>query len=154
MNRIIRTTAFLAALACPLGAAEGHDHDHAGHGHGKEAAGHQAKATAVGEVVIGGITVAVSRDGELTPGQTVELHLTIEPATPAPKAIRLWVGNEAGKGSTKARAHMHGDHGHADVEIPGTLPEGSAVWIQVEPAEGAAGKASIALATAQKKADK
>ena len=149
MNRIILTTAILAAITCPLSAADDHGHDHAGHDH--EKAGHEAKATSLGEVVISGITVAVSREGDVTPGKTVELHVSIKPATPAPKAIRIWVGTEAGKESTKAKADMHGDHGHADVEIPATLPEGSAVWIQVDPAEGAPVKASLPLVAADKK---
>jgi hypothetical protein len=160
MNRIVLTTAILAAIACPLSAADdhaGHDHaghDHAGHAHGEEEAGHEAKATALGEVVIGAITIAVAHEGDLTAGQTAKLHLTLKPDSPAPKAIRIWVGNETSKGSAKAKADMHGDHGHADVEIPAILPEGSAVWIQVDPAEGALAKASLPLAAAKTKTDK
>ncbi len=145
MNRTIITTAILAALALPLTAAD----DHAGHDHSKEGA-HEAKVTDLGRVVVGGVTVAVSRHGEITAGKTIQLDLSITPAKPAPKAIRLWIGNEAGKASTKAKADMHGDHGHVDVEVPAPLPEGSAVWIQVDPAEGAATKASLPLVTVKK----
>lgn len=151
-------TAILAALSLPAAAAEDHDHaghDHAGHDHAKEApaAGrdaHAAKGTSLGTASVAGVGVAVSHEAPFEAGKTVTLHLGITPASPAPKSIRLWIGTEDGKGSAKAKADIHGDHGHADVEVPDPLPEGAALWVQVDPAQGDGAKSSLPLKPAAK----
>ncbi|MBA3683882.1 MAG: hypothetical protein H0W72_01375 [Planctomycetes bacterium] len=150
MNRAIICTAILAALSFPAFAADDHaGHDHAGHGHGHD---HKKAADAAGSntAVINAVTVTVSAAGAIVSGKTVELHLGITPEAPAPKAVRAWIGLESGKGSTKGKAHLHGSDSHVDVEVPSPLPEGSAVWIQVDPAEGASGKASVPLSAVVK----
>jgi hypothetical protein len=131
MNRTLLSTAILAALAFPVVAAEEHGHDHAGHDHAGHdhgtAAVHEAKAISLGKVTIANATIEVSRDGEITAGKTIELHVALTTDKLAPKAVRLWIGMDSGKGSVKAKADMHGNHGHAQVEVPDPLPEGAAV---------------------------
>ena len=125
-----------AAMLFALGCAEEHDHDH---DHGEE--GHEEEhghddhgdRHELGESVLGAFTVKVARLGDITAGEEGVLDVEVSGGTPA--AVRAWVGVESGKGSMKTK--LDGDHGyHGHIEVPATLPEGSAVWIEVEDADG------------------
>lgn len=115
---------------------DGHDHDghdHAagdGHGHGPE--------TKLGEQVAGGFTVSAVRDGAVTPGSDAPVDVTATGAAGAKvNAVRLWIGTQDAKGSVKAKAASEGARWHAHVEIPKPLPEGSKLWVELEPETGA-----------------
>lgn len=102
----------------------------------------------VGKITIGGIVVEGEMAGLATPGKEVKVELHITPAAPAPKAVRVWIGSESGRGSAKTRAA--GEVGHASgyealVVVPSPLPDGSRIWISLEPAQGDTVTGSLAL---------
>ena len=116
------------------------------HGHGK--------AVELGKVTIGSATVNVEVAGTIAAGKEVHVELHVTPPTPAPKAIRVWIGVENGRGSEKAKAEGEAAHPggyEAHVDVPSPLPEGSKLWISVEPAEGEAAKSSLPLPAASTK---
>lgn len=83
-----------------------------------------------------------------TPGKEVHVELHLAPATPAPKAVRVWIGIESARGSEKAKAEAEAEHPggyEAHVDVPSPLPEGSKIWISIEPASGDAVKGSLPL---------
>lgn len=125
----------------------GHDHDHADHaddGHAHEGEHGHGDGAALGAVEAGGFTVTVRLAGELTPGG--EVSVDIEIVGPGElSALRVWVGREDGRGSMKARAEREGHGYHAHVEVPEPLPEGSRLWIEVEPSSGEASVVSLPI---------
>lgn len=140
----ICSTALAVALfftaGASLSAAVGHDHDHGHHGHGT--------MTELGSLVLGPVSVKIAGAGAPVIGQ--EWHVTVElPAgSAAPKAIRVWVGVESGRGSEKAKARGEADHPgayEAHVDVPAPLPEGSQLWVSLEPATGDNVKGSLPL---------
>lgn len=101
-----------------------------------------------GKVTIGGIVVDVEMAGVAAAGKGVHIEMHIAPAAPAPKAIRVWIGSESGRGSIKTKAA--GEVGHASgyeahVEVPSPLPDGSKIWISIEPAQGDIATGSLAF---------
>lgn len=135
MHRFLTILTALA-LAAGLGAAE---HDHAGHDHGggngghDHAAGHgdEGKAHSLGQVAVGGATFAVTLHGEVTAGGEAVLGIAVAEGA-APAELRSWIGIRNGRGSVKAllEADDHG-HYHGHLEVPESLPEDSAVWLEV-----------------------
>lgn len=140
MSRILNATlsaavALLFTAGTSLIAADEHKHDH-------------GKVTEVGEVTIGTNKVDVEMAGAATPGKEAHIELHLTPPTPAPKAIRVWIGIESGRGSEKAKAEGEADHPggyEAHVDVPNPLPEGSKIWVSIEPASGDAVKGSLPL---------
>lgn len=118
---------------------EGHDHaadEHGGHGgHGKR---HE-----LGKADIGGFAVTVATLGEIEAGH--EGVVDVEVSGGAPSMVRAWVGVESAQGSLKAKLEKEGDGYHGHVEVPATLPTGSAVWIEIEDADGKRAAASFKL---------
>jgi len=125
--------AALLALGAPLSAADVHDH---------------SKAEAVGAVDISVYKIAVSASGAITAGKEWHIELRMTPDQPVPKAIRVWVGAETGRGSAKAKAEAEkeakGAYG-AHVEVPNPIPADSKLWISIEPDNGQPAKGSVAL---------
>lgn len=120
---------------------EDHDHgpgehdEHDDHGHGEE--------RSLGSVSVGGTTLTVSISGDLEPG--AEIHVELEPTGgPAPSAIRLWIGDEAGAGALKSKADVHDGHFEGHVEAPSDIT-GASLWIQVESASGESSTGSLQL---------
>lgn len=140
MNRILTATlALLIFGGIGAFAADDHKHDH-DQDHGK--------AIEVGEATLGTTKVTVEMAGDATPGKEVHVELHLAPATPAPKAVRVWVGIENGRGSEKAKAEGDADHPggyEAHVNVPNPLPAGSKIWISIEPASGDTVKGSLPL---------
>jgi len=140
----MRYLTLLAAMLFALGCAEEHDHDHdhgKEHDHEEEHDDHGERHE-MGESVLGAFTVKVARLGDIEAGHEGVLDVEVSGGTPA--AVRAWVGVESGKGSMKAK--LDGDHGyHGHIEVPETLPEGSAVWIEVEDADGKKERGSFKL---------
>jgi len=117
---------------------ENHDHDHADeHGHGP--------TVQLGEQSAGGFTIKASRDGELKPGGDAPIDVRIAGGSAKVIAVRFWIGSQDAKGSVKAKAEIEKDNWHTHVEVPSPLPEGSALWVELESDAGAKIVASFDL---------
>ncbi len=151
MSRNHITPAFLTALlalGAPLSAAD----EHAGHNHAAEGTHAHGKAVTLGAVDISVYKVAVSASGEVAAGKEWHVELRLNPEQPVPKAIRVWVGIENGRGSTKAKAEAEKDDKGAyavHVEVPNPIPADRKLWISIEPDTGQTAKGSLALPTAE-----
>ena len=117
-------------------------HDHAAHGHGHD----HGPTTTIGTVKVGTYDVAVAASGTAEAGKAWHLELSLVPAAPLPKAVRVWVGAENGRGSVKAKAEA-GKAGsfEAHVEIPAPLPADARIWISVEGEGAPAVTAALAM---------
>lgn len=150
MSRFLNATlgaaaALLLAANPTLLAADAHGHAHA---HGA--------MTAVGPVTLGAIVAQVESEGSPTAGKEWHVEVGLPTGTAAPKALRIWVGIENGRGSEKAKAEAEADHPGsyaAHVDVPAPLPEGSKLWIALENSAGETTKGSLALPGAAGKAD-
>ena len=117
--------------------ANDHGHDHAddhGHDHADDH-GHD-HADAISKTIdIAGTQLVISIEGTVT--ANAELHVEITAAN-ADKisALRLWFGTQSGEESLKTKADDEGDHWHAHVECPSTIPNDSSLWIEVEDTDG------------------
>ncbi len=131
---LITPALLLAALAgAPLAAAEGHKHDH-------------TAAVPLGSATIGVYTVAAMGDGAPVAGAGWHAYIQLTPATPAPKAVRVWVGVDSGRGSAKAKAEASAKQPglySAHVEVPNPVPVGAKVWVSIEPTTGDAVQGAI-----------
>jgi hypothetical protein len=152
MSRSIITTATLTALLAlgvPLSAADDHaGHDHAGHSHAGEGGHAHGKTEAVGTVDISVYKIAVAAAGAVAAGKEWHVELRLNPDQPAPKAIRVWIGTENGRGSVKAKAEAEKDakgEYAAHVEVPNPIPADSKLWISIEPENGQAAKGAVEL---------
>ncbi|MGE3173513.1 MAG: hypothetical protein AB7O97_12890 [Planctomycetota bacterium] len=151
MKLLLPLTASLLFAAC------GHDHDH---DHGPDGHTHPAPAgggdggdghthahgprVPLGEVTVGGRTIAVSRLAEIQPGHEADFDLDFQKG-PLPAAVRGWIGVESGQGSRKVRFEPETEtrmHGHP--EVPDPMPEGSKLWLELEGEDGTE-RASVAL---------
>ena len=143
MSRIVNATlavALILSAATGLSAAEGHDHEHKGHDHGS--------MTALGSVTLGTVAAKVAGAGAPLAGKEWHVTVTLPAGTAAPKAIRVWVGIDSGRGSEKAKAEGEAEHPGeyaAHVNVPAPLPEGSQLWVSMEPATGDSIKGAVAL---------
>lgn len=116
----------IALITCTL-AAEGH-----GHGTPHD----------LGTVAVGAATMKVVLSGEADHNPALDVTVT-EGATPT--AIRAWIGSADGRGSTKAKLAGGGAAFHGHLRSPDPLPEGAALWIEAEDANGGTAKASLPL---------
>lgn len=143
MSRFINATlavALLFSATTGMSAADAHDHAHDDHGHGA--------TTALGSVTLGNLTATVAGAGAPVAGKEWAVTVNLPAGTAAPKAIRLWVGVENGRGSEKAKAESDAKHPgvyKGRVNVPAPLPEGAKLWISLEPTTGDSVKGSIAL---------
>lgn len=145
--KLIMTAMFVLLMFAGLSAAEDdhdhdhdHDHAHAGHGAAKE----------IGDITVGSVTYGISLHGKVTAGKEAVVTISVEKGK-APGELRTWVGVKNGRGSVKAllKADKKGGfHGH--LEVPATLPAGSALWIEVVTDSGRE-RGSVALPAAGKK---
>ncbi len=115
------------------------DHDHAGHGHHH---GHGERRE-LGKAEIGRFTVTAAVLGEINAGADSVIDVEVSGATPS--AVRAWVGVESAQGSLKARLEKAGNGYHGHVEVPATLPDGSAIWIEIEDTDGKKSQVSFDL---------
>lgn len=148
MTRTRIASAVLSALLAPfvpLGAAD----DHAGHSHAAGDGHAHGTAQAVGSVEIGAYTVAVSAAGGMAAGAESHIELRLSPDQPAPKAIRVWIGGENGRGSVKSRADSDGKLFSAHVVAPNPIPADGKLWIAIEPVNGQTAKGSLSLPRAE-----
>jgi len=119
----------------PQGSVTPHDHaghDHGGHDHTADDKGiHAGPKHELGSQKVGDATVLVRQVGEVAAGKPATFELVITGAE-KPKAVRAWVGVESGDGSVKVRARETAEFYDADLEVPGPLPSGSKLWVEVE----------------------
>ena len=145
MSRLLNSVfgaafALLLASGTHLMAVEQHD------GH------HHDNMMVLGTVTLGSITAKVEGAGVPVVGRGWHVGVILPALSPAPKAIRIWVGIESGRGSEKAKAKpeaklgVHSTH----VLVPAPLPEGSKLWVSLENAAGETTTASVALPVAKK----
>ncbi len=62
------------------------------------------------------------------------------------KALRSWVGDEAATGALITKANWEDDHYCAHIEMPATIPDGAALWFEIESTDGKLEKSSMPLA--------
>ena len=97
----------------------------------------------MGSSDLGDFKIKVASIGEITPGKEGVLDGEVSGGSLA--AIRAWVGVESAKGSLKSKMGVSGKGFHGHVEVPTTLPDGSAIWLEVEDAAGKKHKASFKM---------
>ena len=100
-------------------------------------------AVDLGSVKVAGATLELDAPGPPTAGETVTINAHLEEGT-LPETLRVWYGLESGVGSMKAKADIHDDHFHVDVEIPADAMENPMLWIEAQDAAGAKEVCSVA----------
>jgi hypothetical protein len=117
--------------------AQSHDHDHDhGHDHAEHADAEHGHGVQLGEQQVGGWTIRAVRNGDIAPGKDAAMDVWVAGASTKVDAVRIWIGTQDGKGSTKARAEWDKDRWHTHVEVPKPLPDASKLWVEVETSEG------------------
>lgn len=135
----------------PVAQKDEHGQDagsHEGHQHGSEGSGHEHHAGErheLGTTKVGEFDVAVSYSGTMTPGKELDVDLAVKGERGRVAAVRAWIGAQDAKGSLKAKAAPEGEGYHAEVEAPDPLPEGAAVWVEIETNQGQKLLGSLAL---------
>ncbi len=120
---------------------DGHDHkdgEHEGDEHGDHGERHE-----VGKGQAGAFTVSLAVFGEIEAGH--EAVLDVEVAGGTCTALRAWVGVESGKGSLKTKIDGEDGDYHGHIEVPATLAQGSAIWIELEGTDGKKSRTSFKL---------
>lgn len=118
------------------GCGDDHDHPHEPAKRETKAEGDgghvHAEHTPLGAVDVDGYHVEVVRVAPVVPGELADFDLDFGKGA-RPETVRCWIGLETGIGSRKERFTKEGEtvmHGHP--EVPNPLPEGSALWIEIE----------------------
>lgn len=126
MKRFIRLMFVFLSLAAvvttPALGGPSHDHDHATTA---------PATTSLGTITIDGFEMEVIQEGRVVAGQEATFEITIN-GNKEPKAVRVWIGIESGRGSRKGKAHKHDDKMEVHADVPDPMPEGSRLWIEVE----------------------
>lgn len=127
---------FFSSSYCLSAADEHHNHDH-------------GELISVGEVTYGGAVARVVGAGAPSAGKEWHVALALPAVISAPKAIRMWVGIENGRGSEKAKAEVvQAGIYEAHVDVPAPLIDGSKLWVSIEPTSGETVKVSLPLPVA------
>jgi hypothetical protein len=92
----------------------------------------------LGRQKIGDYTVSVIMVGEADAGHTVDFDVKLFDNDKDPKALRIWVGTEDGKGSDKVQLQKKETTFGAKVKVSDPKPAGSKVWVEVETDKGTA----------------
>lgn len=117
-----------------------HDHEHDGDDHDDHAHGDRHE---VGSAKIGGRTVTLAVFGEIEAGHEAVLDVEVEGGSVS--TLRAWVGISSGRGSLKAKIDGKDGDYHGHIEVPGKLPEGSEIWVELEDADGKKAQASFKI---------
>jgi hypothetical protein len=113
-----------------------HDHDHAHAEGGKMEKDHgHGETTQLGEQKAGPYTVKASRDGDVKAGGDVPVDIWVDGGAKG-KAVRVWFGTAAAKGSIKATCEVEDGQWHTHGEVPDPMPEGSKLWVEIEGEDG------------------
>lgn len=125
-------------VAISLGAnAQEHKHDD-GHSHGE--------SSDLGTTTVLGIKIKATQEGKLD-GKEGVFEFEIDTAeTSRPESIRVWIGNESGRGSTKSKATSKEAHFHdIHVELPKQPISNSRLWLEMDTPKVKKIKASFGL---------
>jgi hypothetical protein len=96
------------------------------------APGHgESKSVSLGTVKIGAYEVEVFQEGAVTAGKEATFQLKLK-GQGEPDAIRAWIGIESGRGSSKGKAHKHGDTIELHCDVPDPILESSKLWLELE----------------------
>ena len=95
-------------------------------------------------ITVAGNIFRILVKGLIAPNAVLDVSIVQSRGTPA-TAIRVWVGDESGVGSMKTKVHSHGARSHAHAQAPAKLPANSALWIEVQNADGTTGSEPIQL---------
>lgn len=105
---------------------------------------HSGDVIELGTTSIGRFSAHATRDrGDIVPGKDAPIDVTVTSTDGSAKvsAVRFWIGLEDAKVSVKAKAAIENpaqpDRWHTHAEIPSPLPDGSALWVEIEAADGA-----------------
>jgi hypothetical protein len=102
----------------------------------------------LGETSVAGLKLVATMDAPVSKEGGGEGAFDLVITGGKPKAVRFWVGTEAGTESVKAKAEEETpDNWHTHAEVPKPLPAGSKFWAEVEPPTGAPFKVSFDLKT-------
>lgn len=93
---------------------------------------HHGDEKPLGAMTIGAHTFQLVQLGDVAAGKEAVFELDFAKDKALPATVRGWVGVESGEGSMKARFSKEGDHLHAHLEVPKTLPAGSKLWLEIE----------------------
>ncbi len=93
---------------------------------------------------LAGVTLDIAAQGTLHPNSVYHLEMVLVAGSPG-GTVRVWIGDESGKGSMKTKADGHGDHYHAHVLTPKVINEKTALWIEVQSVTGDRATGRIAL---------
>ena len=138
---------FAVATGCN-GGGDGHDHDHDhdhspgghsqddgdhSHDHAMDDDAHGERHT-LGEVQVSGLTATVYQFGAIEAGK--EAHAEVEFSNGSTvTAVRLWYGDESGRGVMKAKADkLESGAYHAHIEVKEGVT--GQLWVEVETASG------------------
>ncbi|MEM7166253.1 MAG: hypothetical protein AAF581_12355 [Planctomycetota bacterium] len=159
MRQLILLSLLCSGVLCFAGCSggdNGHGHDHGPGGHSHEAGdGHDhgsgdtdmhGERQQIGSITAGSAKATVFQFGKLELGK--EAHVEVELADQgAATAVRVWYGDESGRGAMKALADKQ-DSGiyHAHVEVKKDAPASAQFWIEVETKDGDRGRAAVAPA--------
>lgn len=151
MNRYLPFLLMLLAAAIFGACGDHHESDDHGHEHGHDHDGHDhddddhehGEKTEIGSAQIGEHSVTLAVFGEIEAGHEAVLDIDVEGAPVA--AVRAWVGVASGRGSLKANIEGKEGEYHGHLEVPGALPDGSEIWIELEGPNGKKTQASFKI---------
>lgn len=127
--------ALLLALATSVAWCEEKKHGH----------GHEGARQELGTTESAGMKITAIQVGKAEAGKEGIFEVALPKDARSPKAVRLWVGNASGEGSTKAKAENDGEDFEAHVEIPATVAADAKLWVEIQPESGPRAKASFDL---------
>ena len=96
------------------------------HKHGKD------EKHKLGKKPVGEYTVSVIVIGEADPGEKVKFDIKLYQGKTDPKALRVWIGTEDGKGSAKATGSKGTTTYVGEVEVPKPLAADAKLWVELE----------------------
>ena len=149
LSSLLMLLAVLGLVAC--GRDKPADNDKTGHSDGKpdgdmahddhDDEDHGEK-TDRGTQDAGPAKVSLGLYGKVVPG--FEAIMDIDVKDMKPEAVRVWIGVESAKGSMKSKLDGDGSY-HGHVDVPAKLPEGSAIWIELEAPDGSRHRTSYSI---------
>lgn len=141
-------SAALLLAACGEHGPDGHSHGSKDHDHphphphaenGGAMTDPHGEKIVIGTATLGAWELSPHRFNAIVPGADLEAGVDLSPAEPAPQALRIWIGDESGRGSIKAKADpINGSPGtwHAHVTVPDPIASGAQYWVELETADG------------------
>jgi hypothetical protein len=136
MTRFLLAAGAMLALAAPAFAEHAHGND-----------------IPLGTKTMGAWQVTANRIGEWAPGKDGAGAVDLVPATPAAKAVRVWIGDEEDQTAVKAKGEAESDHPggwHIHVAVPNPIPADAKFWVVIEAEDGTRLKESFPLTSPPK----